>query len=57
LHPAHAGRQERVVVAVLDEAPEAPAVVVVDRAVDERVGELDREGEVVVVTVALSISS
>ena len=47
-----AGRQERVVVAVLDEAP-VDVVAVADRAVDDRVGERDREGEVLVVPVPL----
>ena len=54
LHSAHAGRQERLSLRCLTKRQKALAFVLVDRVVwDERVGELDREGEVVVVTVAL----
>src|SRR5215211_4833603 len=53
LHPAHARRQQRVFVAVLDETPVRPALTVVDRAADNGLGERHHERKVLVLTVAL----
>ncbi len=52
LHPARAGWQQGVCVAVLDKAPEG-VIAVVDGAIDEGVTEDDCEGEVVIAAVAL----
>jgi hypothetical protein len=52
LHPARAGWEQGIVVAVLDEPP-VDVVAVVDRTFDQSVTEADREGEVVVLAAAL----
>ena len=52
LHPARAGWQQWFRVAVLDESPER-VLAITDGAIDEGVSQGDREGGVLIATVAL----